>query len=136
MGGDGYALGRALSGATLAQLRSREKRARSDLPRRSPSEMYELSRRAVEDCMENSGSTVGANLVGRAQVETRNFSSPDFSFRFSKHSLRSTGRSASRCTRVRYTSVSAVGVEFATAVLVSYCVSVYVPFQSAKLGGH
>lgn len=55
MGGEGYALERALSDAALAQLRSREKRARSDLPRRSPSEIYEVSRRAVGDCMEKTG---------------------------------------------------------------------------------
>ncbi len=52
MGGEGYALERALSDAALAQLRSREKRARSDLPRRSPRDVYEVSRRAVGDCME------------------------------------------------------------------------------------
>ena len=52
MGGEGYALERALSDTALAQLRSREKRARSDIPRRSPSEMYGLSRRKVKDCME------------------------------------------------------------------------------------
>jgi hypothetical protein len=52
MGGEGYALKRALSDTALAQLRSRENLARSDFPRRSPSEMYELSRRYVEDCMD------------------------------------------------------------------------------------
>ena len=44
MGGEGYALIRALSDTALPQLRSREKRARSDFPRRSPSGMYEVSR--------------------------------------------------------------------------------------------
>lgn len=44
MGGEGYALNRALSDTALPQLRSREKRARSDFPRRSPSEVYEVSR--------------------------------------------------------------------------------------------
>lgn len=52
MGGEGYALNRALSDTALAQLRSRENLARSDFPRRSPSEMFELSRRYVKDCME------------------------------------------------------------------------------------
>jgi len=52
MGGEGYALERALSDTALAQLRSRENLARSDFPRRSPSGMYEGSRRYVEDCME------------------------------------------------------------------------------------
>lgn len=55
MGGEGYALERALSDTALAQLRSREKLARSAFPRRSPSEMYEFSRRCVEDCMEMMG---------------------------------------------------------------------------------
>jgi hypothetical protein len=55
MGGEGYALNRALSDTALAQLRSRENLARSDFPRRSPSEMYELSRRYVKDCMEMMG---------------------------------------------------------------------------------
>lgn len=41
MGGEGYALRRAVSDTSLAQLKSRENRARSDLPRRSPSVIYE-----------------------------------------------------------------------------------------------
>jgi hypothetical protein len=53
MGGDGYALLRAQSDTPLAQLRSRENRARSDLPRRSPSDMYEESRQYVKDCMKD-----------------------------------------------------------------------------------
>lgn len=52
MGGEGYALCRAISDTALAQLRSRENRARSDFPRRSPSDMYEVWRNGVEDCME------------------------------------------------------------------------------------
>lgn len=44
MGGEGYALERAMSDTALAQLRSRENRARSDLPRRSPRGIYEGSR--------------------------------------------------------------------------------------------
>lgn len=56
MGGEGYALTRALllSDAALAQLRSRENRARSEsvFPRRSPSEIFEESKREVIDCME------------------------------------------------------------------------------------
>ena len=52
MGGEGYALKRALSDTALAQLRSRENLARSDFPRRSPTEINELSRQYVKDCME------------------------------------------------------------------------------------
>jgi hypothetical protein len=51
MGGDGYALLRAESDTPLAQLRSRENRARSDLPRRSPSDIFEESGPYVKDCM-------------------------------------------------------------------------------------
>lgn len=58
MGGDGYALDRALSDTALAQLKSREKRARSDFPRRSPSEIYEVSLGDIEECMEMTGWTV------------------------------------------------------------------------------
>jgi hypothetical protein len=55
MGGEGYAFEGAASDTALAQLRSRENLARSDFPRRSPSEIYELSPRCVEDCMEMAG---------------------------------------------------------------------------------
>jgi hypothetical protein len=41
MGGEGYALERALSDTALAQLRSRENLARSSFPRRSPSGVFE-----------------------------------------------------------------------------------------------
>jgi len=59
MGGEGYALEGAVSETSLAQPRSREKRARSDLPRRSPSEMFGLlARRCVEDFMEVMGSVM------------------------------------------------------------------------------
>lgn len=51
MGGDGYALLRAVSDTLLAQLRSRENLARSDLPRRSPSDIFKESRQCIEDCM-------------------------------------------------------------------------------------
>lgn len=51
MGGEGYALEYAVSDAALAQLMSRED-ARSNFPRRSPSEMYKLPPGCVEDCME------------------------------------------------------------------------------------
>jgi hypothetical protein len=51
MGGEGYALDRALSDTALAQLRSREKCARSDFPRRWPSVVYEVWWCSVEDCM-------------------------------------------------------------------------------------
>ncbi len=60
MGGDGYALLRAESDTPLAQLRSREKRARSDFPRRSPSDMFEYSGQYVEDCMKEA--LVGQSL--------------------------------------------------------------------------
>jgi hypothetical protein len=60
MGGEGYALDRALSDTALAQLRSRENCARSDFPRRSPSEMYGVSRYDVEDCMGMINQTVGS----------------------------------------------------------------------------
>jgi hypothetical protein len=52
MGGEGYALERALSDTALAQLRSNEKCARSDFPRRWPSVVYDVWRCGVEDCME------------------------------------------------------------------------------------
>lgn len=52
MGGEGYALERALSVAALAQLRSKEDRARSAFPRRSPSEIFEVSIEGLEDCMD------------------------------------------------------------------------------------
>jgi len=52
MGGEGYALERAMSDTALAQLESRENLARSDFPRRSPSEIFEWSWRYVGDCME------------------------------------------------------------------------------------
>jgi len=53
MGGEGYALEGAMSATSLAQPRSREKRARSDFPRRSPSEIFELlAPRCVKDFME------------------------------------------------------------------------------------
>lgn len=81
MGGEGYALERALSDAALAQLRSMEKRARSDLPRRSPSDMFELSRRGVGDCMEN------MELSGCAAV-SRNLTPASYtSRRWVKYSL-------------------------------------------------
>jgi hypothetical protein len=51
MGGDGYALLRAESDTPLAQLRSRENLARSNLPRRLPSGMYEESQPYIEDSM-------------------------------------------------------------------------------------
>jgi hypothetical protein len=60
MGGDGYALLRAESDTPLAQLRSRENRARSDLPRRSPSDMFEESGQYVKDCMKEA--LVGQSL--------------------------------------------------------------------------
>jgi hypothetical protein len=58
MGGEGYALDRALSDTALAQLRSREKCARSDLPRRWPSDMYEFWWYGVKDCMEMTDQSV------------------------------------------------------------------------------
>jgi hypothetical protein len=60
MGGDGYALLRAESDTPLAQLRSRENRARSDLPRRSPSDVFEVSGQYVKDCMKEA--LVGQSL--------------------------------------------------------------------------
>jgi len=84
MGGEGYALERAPSDAALAQLKSREKRARSDLPRRSPSEMYELSRRGVGDCMEKtelSGDAGLRNAIPASQTSSRGFK---YSLRFAR----------------------------------------------------
>ena len=52
MGGEGYALERALSDTALAQLRSKENCARSVLPRRWPSDTYDGWWYGVEDCME------------------------------------------------------------------------------------
>lgn len=62
MGGEGYALERALSDTSLAQLKSKEKRARSDFPRRSPSGVYEWSWCTVKDCMDKSGSQRAASV--------------------------------------------------------------------------
>lgn len=51
MGGEGYAQC-GVSDTALGQLESRENLARSDLPRRSPSVIYEGSRVRIKDCME------------------------------------------------------------------------------------
>lgn len=52
MGGEGYALERAPSDTALAQLKSMENLARSDFPRRSPSDISDCSGRFGRDCME------------------------------------------------------------------------------------
>ena len=51
MGGDGYAQLRAESDTPLAELDSSENLARSDLPRRSPSDIFEVSLQYVEACI-------------------------------------------------------------------------------------
>jgi hypothetical protein len=63
MGGEGYALEQAMSDTALAQLKSRENLARSDFPRRSPSEVFEWSWRYVGDCMELT------LLAGRTRIQ-------------------------------------------------------------------
>lgn len=82
MGGEGYALERAQSDATLPQFKSRENRARSGFPRRSPSKVDGgVLERGVENCMEVIASipdmlVQGARFLARSVPASLNILSP------------------------------------------------------------